>query len=61
VAAVVSVSQVIFLSASVPCILATSIPLGMRDLLVIWLLRTVLSILLAAPIAWLAAQAGWLG
>jgi nucleoside recognition membrane protein YjiH len=60
VAAVVSVSQVIFLSASVPCILATSIPLGLRDLLVIWFQRTVLSILLTAPIAWLAVQAGWL-
>lgn len=61
VAAVVSVSQVLFLSASVPCILATSIPLGLRDLLVIWFQRTVLSILLTAPIAWLAVQAGWLG
>lgn len=60
VAAVVSVSQVLFLSASVPCILATSIPLGLRDLLVIWFQRTVLSILLTAPIAWLAVQAGWL-
>lgn len=60
VAAVVSVSQVLFLSASVPCILATSIPLGLRDLLVIWFQRTVLSILLTAPIAWIAVQAGWL-
>lgn len=61
VAAVVSVSQVLFLSASVPCVLATSIPLGLRDLLVIWFQRTALSILLAAPIAWLAVRAGWLG
>jgi nucleoside recognition membrane protein YjiH len=61
VAAVVSVSQIVFLSASVPCILATSIPLSLRDLLIVWLQRTVLSILLTAPIAWLAMQAGWLG
>jgi nucleoside recognition membrane protein YjiH len=61
VAAVVSVSQVLFLSASIPCILATSIPLRIRDFLVIWLQRTVLSILLTAPIAWLAVQVGWLG
>jgi nucleoside recognition membrane protein YjiH len=61
VAAVVSVSQIIFLSASVPCILATSIPLPLRDLLVIWFQRTALSILLTAPIAWLAVRAGWLG
>lgn len=60
VAAVVSVSQVLFLSASVPCILATSIPLGLRDLAIIWWQRTALSILLTAPVAWLAVRAGWL-
>jgi nucleoside recognition membrane protein YjiH len=61
VAAVVSVSQVLFLSASIPCVLATSIPLRFHDLLVIWYLRTALSILLTAPIAWLALSMGWLG
>lgn len=60
VAAIVSVSQVLFLSASIPCILATSIPLRMRDLLVIWYLRTGLSILVAAPVAWGALALGWL-
>jgi nucleoside recognition membrane protein YjiH len=60
-AAVVSVSQVLFLSASVPCILATSIPLSLRDLAIIWWQRTALSILLTAPVAWLAIRAGWLG
>lgn len=59
-AAVVSVSQVLFLSASIPCVLATSIPLSFRDLLVIWYIRTGLSILLTAPIAWLAISMGWL-
>ncbi|MBB5703188.1 nucleoside recognition membrane protein YjiH [Ochrobactrum daejeonense] len=61
VAAVVSVSQVLFLSASIPCVLATSIPLKFRDLIVIWYIRTALSILLAAPIALWAASQGWLG
>ena len=60
VAAVVSVSQVLFLSASIPCVLATTIPLTMRDLLVIWYIRTGLSILVTAPIAWLAISMGWL-
>ncbi len=60
VAAVVSVSQVLFLSASIPCVLATSIPLTMKDLLVIWYVRTGLSILVAAPIGWLAVSMGWL-
>lgn len=61
VAAVVSVSQVLFLSASIPCVLATSIPLSFRNLLVIWYIRTGLSILFTAPIAWLAISMGWLG
>ncbi|WP_309083491.1 YjiH family protein [Chelativorans sp.] len=60
VAAVVSVSQVLFLSASIPCVLATSIPLTMKDLLVIWYIRTALSVLIAAPIGWLAVSVGWL-
>ncbi|MBK3745758.1 YjiH family protein, partial [Paraburkholderia aspalathi] len=61
VAAVVSVSQVLFLSASIPCVLATSIPLRFRDLIVIWYIRTALSILLTAPVALWAASNGWLG
>ncbi|GGB06739.1 histidine transporter [Brucella endophytica] len=61
VAAVVSVSQVLFLSASIPCVLATSIPLRLRDLIVIWYIRTALSILLTAPIAFWAASNGWIG
>ena len=60
VAAVVSVSQVLFLSASIPCVLATSIPLSFRDLIVIWYIRTGLSILIAAPVAWVAISMGWL-
>ncbi|QPC86912.1 YjiH family protein [Mesorhizobium sp. NBSH29] len=60
IAAIVSVSQVLFLSASIPCVLATSIPLSFRDLLVIWYIRTGLSILVAAPIAYLAITMGWL-
>lgn len=60
VAAVVSVSQVLFLSASIPCVLATSIPLSFRDLIVIWYIRTALSILVTAPIAWIAILMGWL-
>lgn len=60
VAGIVSVSQVLFLSASIPCVLATSIPLKLRDLIVIWYIRTALSILLAAPVAYWAVSNGWL-
>jgi nucleoside recognition membrane protein YjiH len=60
-AAVVSVSQVLFLSASIPCMLATSIPLSFRNLLVIWYIRAALSILVTAPIVWVGTSMGWLG
>lgn len=60
VAAVVSVSSVLFLSASIPCILATRIPLGVGQLLVIWLIRTLLGLLLAGGLGKVAIALGWL-
>ena len=51
VVAVVSVSQIIFFSAMVPCIMATDIPMKLWHLVVIWAQRVVLTILLAAPVA----------
>jgi nucleoside recognition membrane protein YjiH len=45
---VVSVSSILFLSASIPCILATGIPISLAQMLFIWLQRTLLSI----PLAW---------
>ena len=50
---VVSVSAIIFFSAVVPCILSTEIPLSIRQLIVIWFQRVVLTILLATPLAYL--------
>ncbi|WP_421229267.1 YjiH family protein [Aeromonas enteropelogenes] len=61
VAAVVSVSTVLFFSASIPCILATRIPIGVGQLLVIWLQRTLLGILLAALAGRLGLALGWTG
>ena len=60
VTAVVSVSSVLFFSASIPCILATKIPVSLGQLVVIWLLRTLLGILLAALCGRLAITLGWL-
>lgn len=60
-AAVTCVSSVIFFSGSVPCILATRIPLGLGQLLLIWLLRTGLTILLASLVYRVAVSSGWLG
>lgn len=48
--AIVSVSEILFFSASIPCIMATEIPLTLKDYLIIWVERVVLSILIAAPI-----------
>lgn len=50
---VVSVSSVLFFSAMIPCILSTEIPVSIPELLVIWFERTVLSLILATPIAYL--------
>lgn len=60
VAATVSVSSVLFLSASIPCVLATRIPMRLRDLLLVWLQRTLLSLVFAIPLAQLAHHLGWL-
>lgn len=53
VIAVVSVSQIIFFSALVPCILATRIPLTIWQLVVIWVERVILSLVIVTPIAYL--------
>ena len=49
----VSVSSVLFLSASIPCILATGIPLTLGQMLFVWLIRTLLSIPLAYATGWI--------
>ena len=48
--AIVSVSEILFFSASIPCIMATKIPLTIKEYFIIWIERVVLSILIAAPI-----------
>jgi nucleoside recognition membrane protein YjiH len=53
IVAVVSVSQIIFFSALVPCLVATDIPLSIPRLLVIWFDRVVLTLVIVTPIAFL--------
>lgn len=60
VAAVVSVSSVLFFSGSIPCVLATRIPLSLRQMVAIWFVRTVLSLLMAAAIGHIALAQGWI-
>lgn len=51
VVGVTCVSEILFFSASIPCMLSTDIPLKMKDYFIIWFERVALSILIAAPIA----------
>jgi nucleoside recognition membrane protein YjiH len=51
VVAVVCVSQIIFFSALVPCLVATDIPLSLPRLMVIWFERVVLTLLITIPLA----------
>lgn len=51
VIAVVSVSQIIFFSALVPCVVATEIPISIPKMVVIWFERVLLSLVLAIPTA----------
>lgn len=48
---VVSVSSILFLSGSIPCILSTEIPISIGQLAVIWFQRVVLSIIFASLLA----------
>jgi nucleoside recognition membrane protein YjiH len=49
VTAIVCVSEILFFSASIPCILSTDIEIDIKDLMVIWIERIVLSLVLATP------------
>ncbi|MGH3359473.1 MAG: YjiH family protein [Nocardioidaceae bacterium] len=51
VIAVVSVSQVIFFSALVPCVVATDIPVSVPQLIVVWFERVILTLILTIPVA----------
>lgn len=49
--AVISISQIIMFSTTVPAIVATDIPISMKDIFIIWLERTIISFLIIVPIA----------
>ncbi len=48
--AIVCVSEILFFSASIPCMLSTDIPLTVKDLIIIWIERIIFSLILATPI-----------
>src|SRR5699024_10479550 len=51
--AVTSVSTIIFFSASVPSILSTDIPIRIKDLVIIWFERSILTLIIVTPIAYI--------
>lgn len=48
--AIVSVSEILFFSASIPCMMGTDIPIKFSDYLLIWVERVILSIILAGAL-----------
>lgn len=53
VVAITCVSEVLFFSASIPCMMGTEIPISIKDYFVIWFERVVLSILVSIPVVWM--------
>lgn len=51
--AIVCISQILFMSASIPCILSTDIPISIKDMIIIWFERVVISLIIAAPIVYI--------
>lgn len=47
VTAIMCVSEILFFSASIPCILSTDIDLNLKDILIIWCERVILSLIFA--------------
>lgn len=53
ITAITCISEILFFSASIPCMLNTEIPLKIRDYLIIWVERVILSIIISAPFMYL--------
>ena len=47
VTAIVCVSEILFFSASIPCVLGTDIDISLKDILIIWVERVILSLVIA--------------
>lgn len=50
---VLSISQVLMFSTTIPCVVATEIPVSIKDMVIIWLERTIISFILIVPISFL--------
>ena len=50
VTAIMCVSEILFFSASIPCVMGTDIDLSLKDLIIVWFERVVLSLVIAAVV-----------
>ena len=50
---ILSISQVLMFTSTIPCITATEIPVSLREMMIIWLERTILSLFLIVPASYL--------
>ena len=51
VAGITAISSILFVSASIPCIMATNIPISFYGLTVVWVVRTALTMVIAIPLS----------
>lgn len=49
---VMSITQVLMFSTTIPCVVATEIPVTIKDMVIIWLERTVLSFFIIVPVSY---------
>jgi len=47
-----SISAILFFSALIPCILSTEIPISLGKMIAVWFVRTVLTLIIVTPIAY---------
>ena len=50
VVAIMCVAEVLFFSASIPCVMGTDIDLSLKDILIIWVERVILSLVIAGVV-----------
>ena len=50
VTAIVCVSEILFFSASIPCVMGTDIEIDLKDILIIWVERVILSLVIAGVV-----------
>lgn len=53
VVGVTCISEILFFSASIPCMVAMGIPISIKDMVIIWYERVVLTLLITTPVAML--------